>query len=70
MFSENYSCCLNLVFFVFSMFFRIKKKLGAKPVLFSFLILLVFENKKQFSKTFFKAGRPVSVVMLLLFLSI
>ena len=51
MFSENFSYYLNLVFSMFFMFFKTKKKkLGMKHVLHVFLILLVFENKKWFSK--------------------
>ena len=47
MFSENCSCFLNLVFCVFHIF-QNKKKLRTKRV---FHVLLVFHNKKQFSKT-------------------
>ena len=51
MFFKNCSCYLNLVFAVFSVFFEKKK---TKYVLHVFLILLVFENKKQFSKAVIK----------------
>ena len=44
--SENSSCYLNLIFFVFSVFFK-TKKLETK---YAFIVLLIFQNKKQFSK--------------------
>ena len=50
MFFENYSYSLNLVFTVFSVFFKKKKKKRIKCVLFIFLALLVFQIKKLFSK--------------------
>ena len=50
--SENCSCYLNLGFFV-----KHKKKLGTKCAFPVFLVLLVFENKKQFSKQ--EPNRPV-----------
>ena len=46
-FSKNCYCSLNLVF---STFFTTEKQLGTKRVHPVFLVLLVFENKKQFSK--------------------
>ena len=49
-FSENCSCSLNLVFSMFSVFFR-TKEMGTKRVLCVFLVLLIFQNKIQFSKT-------------------
>ena len=47
-FSKKGYCYLNLVFFGFSMLFK-KKKI--KYVLYLFLVLFVFQNKKQFLKT-------------------
>ena len=52
--SENYSYYPNLVFSVFTLFSITKKKW--EPSMFSlsisvFLVLLVFQNKKQHSKT-------------------
>ena len=47
--SENCSCYLNLVFSVFFLFFRTKrkKKLGTKRVFLFSLFSLFFENIKQ-----------------------
>ena len=42
MFIENYSCYVNLAFFIFFIF-SAQKKLGTKDILF---VLLVFQNKK------------------------
>ena len=44
MFFENCSCYLKLVFFVSSLFFRIKKR--KLMCSFLFLVLIVFQNKK------------------------
>ena len=53
-FSENYSCSLNLVFSMFSVFSKQKKnnKLGTRfvLVLHVFPVFLVFYNRKQFLK--------------------
>ena len=49
-FFENCSCYLNLVFSMFSLFCQNSEKLGIKRVLPVLLVLLVFENRKQFSK--------------------
>ena len=49
--SGNCSYFMNLVFSIFFVFFRRKKKLRTKHVLFIFLVLFVFKNIKEFSKT-------------------
>ena len=56
MFFKNCFCYLNLLFSIFFVFFRKKnkkKKLGTKGFLI-FIVLLVFYNKKQFSKSVIK----------------
>ena len=50
-FFENCYCYLDLVFSMFSMFCHNSEKLGTNIVLHVLLVLLVFENRKQFSKT-------------------
>ena len=50
-FSENHSCYLNLVFYVFSLFFGTKKKKKKAGNQTYFLCFPCFPNKKQFSKT-------------------
>ena len=47
-FFENCSCYLDLVFYVFSVFCHNSEKLGTKRVFPILLVLLVFENRKQF----------------------
>ena len=44
-FFENCYCYLNFMFYVFSMFFKKKKKLGTKLVL---IVFIAFENRKHF----------------------
>ena len=54
MFSENCFCSLNLVFYMLFVFFRTKKKIvnqTCSPCFPCFVVLLVFENNLQFSKT-------------------
>ena len=52
MFSKNYSCSFNLLYFFYVVpVFQNKKKGGTKLILPVFFILFIFENKKYFSKT-------------------
>ena len=51
---ENYSYYLNLVFFR-----RKQKKLRTKHVLHIFFVLIIFENRKQFSKFVIEPIEPL-----------